>query len=195
MHRRDADRVHEKRPAVGRHGIRPRVHGPISAERRRYVAAFVRIAARWRRDARRRSIDRNARNDRVRLVVCGAHLDGLPLNGQLRRAARASSRTTTSAPHYRLHALAANAGETRRPGMERVAQDGAAIEVEVWEMPSVELGSFLAAIPAPLALGKVQLADGSWQTGFVCEGIGLEGATDITRFGGWRAWLAESKGS
>ncbi|SAL58630.1 allophanate hydrolase [Caballeronia humi] len=138
---------------------------------------------------------RNARNDRVRLVVCGAHLDGLPLNGQLRSRGASLVEKTTSAPHYRLHALAANAGETLRPGMERVAQDGAAIDVEVWELPSIELGSFLAGIPAPLALGKVQLADGSWQTGFVCEGIGLDGATNITRFGGWRAWLAESKGS
>jgi allophanate hydrolase len=74
--------------------------------------------------------------------------------------------------------------------MERVAEGGAAIDVEVWELPSVELGSFLSGIPAPLALGKVELADGTWQTGFVCEGYGLQGAADITRFGGWKAWLA-----
>ncbi|MDR5752754.1 MULTISPECIES: allophanate hydrolase [unclassified Caballeronia] len=136
-----------------------------------------------------------ARNDRVRIVVCGAHLDGLPLNGQLRARGARLVEATTSAPHYRLHALAANGGETRRPGMERVAREGAAIEVEVWELPSAELGSFLAGIPAPLALGKVELADGSWETGFVCEGYGLDGAIDITRFNGWRAWLAAAKAS
>jgi allophanate hydrolase len=133
---------------------------------------------------------KQARNDRVRLVVCGAHLDGLPLNGQLRARGARLVNATKSAPHYRLHALAASAGETRRPGMERVAEGGAAIDVEVWELPSVELGSFLSGIPAPLALGKVELADGTWQTGFVCEGYGLQGAADITRFGGWKAWLA-----
>lgn len=131
-----------------------------------------------------------ARNDRVRLVVCGAHLDGLPLNGQLRARGARLVEAAASAPRYRLHALPAGAGGARRPGMERVARDGAAIAVEVWELPSAELGSFLSGIPAPLALGKVELADGSWETGFVCEGYGLEGATDITRFGGWRAWLA-----
>ncbi|SAK72502.1 urea amidolyase [Caballeronia arationis] len=136
-----------------------------------------------------------ARNDRVRVVVCGAHLDGLPLNGQLRARGGRLVEATASAPHYRLHALAANEGETRRPGMERVAREGAAIAVEVWELPSAELGSFLAGIPAPLGLGKVELADGSWETGFVCEGYGLDGATDITSFGGWRAWLAAANAS
>jgi allophanate hydrolase len=62
-------------------------------------------------------------------------------------------------------------------------------------LPSAELGSFLAGIPAPLGLGKVELADGSWETGFVCEGYGLDGATDITSFGGWRAWLAAANAS
>ena len=73
--------------------------------------------------------------------------------------------------------------------MVRVAEGGVAIEVEVWELPSSELGSFLTGIPAPLGLGKVQLADGSWETGFICEPYGLAGATDISHFGGWRAYL------
>lgn len=74
--------------------------------------------------------------------------------------------------------------------MVRVAEDGAAIAVEVWDIPSSELGSLLTGIPAPLGLGKVQLADGRWETGFICDAYGLDGAEDITRFGGWKAWLA-----
>lgn len=133
-----------------------------------------------------------ARHDRARLVVCGAHLDGLPLNGQLRsRGARLVAATTT-APRYRLHALAAVDGTPRRPGLERVAQRGNAIQVEVWELPSAELGSFLTGIPAPLAIGQVELADGRWETGFVCEAVALDGASDISRFGGWRAWLDQA---
>lgn len=73
--------------------------------------------------------------------------------------------------------------------MVRDDNDGAAIAVEVWELPSSELGSLLAAIPAPLGLGKVELSDGRWLSGFICEGYGLQGATDITAYGGWRAWL------
>ncbi|EUC16484.1 allophanate hydrolase [Paraburkholderia hospita] len=131
---------------------------------------------------------RAARNDRMKLVVCGAHLEGLALNGQLiARDARLVEKTA-SAPRYRLYALAGG-GATQRPGMTRDTANGAAIEVEIWELPSSEAGSFLTGIPAPLALGKVELADGRWETGFVCEAYGLEGAVDITQYGGWRAWL------
>jgi allophanate hydrolase len=74
--------------------------------------------------------------------------------------------------------------------MVRVAEGGAAIAMEVWEVPSALFGSFAAGIPAPLGIGKVKLADGSEVPGFICEGLGVGGATDITAFGGWRAWLA-----
>ncbi|MEM5388134.1 allophanate hydrolase [Paraburkholderia phymatum] len=130
---------------------------------------------------------REARHDRMKLVVCGAHLEGLALNGQLKARAARLIESTTSAPHYRLYALPE--GPTQRPGTMRDTADGAAIAVEVWDMPSAEFGSFLAGIPAPLALGKVELADGRWGTGFVCEACGLDGATDITEYGGWREWL------
>ncbi|AMO77321.1 allophanate hydrolase [Pseudomonas citronellolis] len=129
-----------------------------------------------------------ARNDRTRLVVCGAHLDGLALNWQLRQRGARLLQATRSAPAYRLYALAG--GPPLRPGMLRVAEGGVAVEVEVWELPSAELGSFLSGIPAPLGLGKVELADGSWETGFICDAWGLAGAEDISAFGGWRAWLA-----
>jgi allophanate hydrolase len=132
--------------------------------------------------------DGNARNDRVRVVVCGAHMAGLPLNEQLtRRGGRLVAQTATS-PNYRLYALAG--GTVRRPGIARVGRDGAAIAVEVWELPSAELGSFLGGIPAPLGLGKIELADGSVETGFICEQYGLQEALDITYSVGWRAWLA-----
>ncbi|OLF55598.1 allophanate hydrolase [Pseudomonas chlororaphis] len=128
-----------------------------------------------------------ARNDRVRLVVCGAHLEGLALNGQLRQRGARLIEAGHSSPDYRLYALAG--GPPLRPGMLRVKEGGVAIAVEVWELPSSELGSFLTGIPAPLGLGKVQLADGRWESGFICEACGLEGATDISHLGGWRAYL------
>lgn len=128
-----------------------------------------------------------ARNDRARVVVCGAHLDGLPLNWQLRQRGGRLLEATRSTPNYKLYALAG--GPPFRPGMVRVVEGGAAIELEVWELPSAELGSFLTGIPAPLGLGKVQLADGRWETGFICEPYGLQGAEEITELGGWRAYL------
>ncbi len=129
-----------------------------------------------------------AHNDRARLVVCGAHLQGLALNWQLTQRGGRLLETTFSSPDYRLHALAG--GPPLRPGMVRVKDGGVAIAVEVWELPSSELGSFLTGIPAPLGLGKVQLADGRWESGFICEPYGLEGAVDISHLGGWRAYLA-----
>jgi allophanate hydrolase len=123
----------------------------------------------------------------VRVAVVGAHLSGLPLNHQLtERNARLVS-TTQTAPKYRVYALP----DGKRPGLIQVQEGGAAIACEVWEMPASQFGSFVAGIPAPLGIGKLELADGSMVNGFICEGIGVADAQDITEFGGWRAWLAE----
>jgi allophanate hydrolase len=121
------------------------------------------------------------------IAVCGAHMDGLPLNHQLRDRNAYFVRRTKSAALYRLYALPG--GPPHRPGMIKVNQDGAAIEVEVWAVPNEKVGTFLAGIPAPLGLGKIQLVDGTQVTGFVCDASAVEGARDITDFGGWRAFL------
>jgi allophanate hydrolase len=127
--------------------------------------------------------------DRMRLVVCGAHLQGLALNHQLLARDARLVEATYSAPHYRLYALPG--GPPARPAMVRVSgNEGCAIAVELWEMPSSEVGSFLAGIGAPLGLGKIELADGRRETGFICEESGVAGATDISAFGGWRAYQA-----
>lgn len=123
----------------------------------------------------------------IPVVVCGAHLEGLPLNWQLLERGGTKVELTRSARGYRLYALAG--GPPMRPGMVRDASSEADIEVEVWQLPAEQFGSFVSEIPAPLGIGKVELADGRWLPGFICEGSGLEGATEITRHGGWRAWL------
>ena len=127
----------------------------------------------------------------MRIVAVGAHMSGLALNWQFQqRGARLVSKTST-APAYRLYSLT---GTTpTRPGLVHVgAGEGCAIEVEVWEIDSAHVGSFLALVTAPLALGTVELAEGS-ERGFVCEPRGVapgSGALDITRHGGWRGFLA-----
>jgi allophanate hydrolase len=122
------------------------------------------------------------------LAVVGAHLSGLPLNGQLiERGAQLRTAATTAA-QYRLFALPGTVPP--KPGLLRVSSGGAAISVEVWDVPLEHVGSFLAMIPAPLGLGSLTLADGSSVHGFICESQALEGAQDITAFGGWRAYLA-----
>ena len=127
------------------------------------------------------------------LAVGGAHLAGRPLHGQLvERGCRLRSATSTAA-QYRLYALPGTSPP--KPGLARVlvGETGQAIELEVYDMPIAALGSFLALIPPPLGLGSVQLVDGTWVKGFICEGAGLAGATDISAIGGWRAYLASQR--
>ncbi|MAX32584.1 MAG: allophanate hydrolase [Halomonadaceae bacterium] len=131
-----------------------------------------------------------AGNGTLDLVVCGAHLAGLPLNHQLTERGGVRIATTRSAPHYRLFALAG--GPPARPAMVRDEAGGAAIDVEVWRLPLTSIGSFLAGIPAPLGLGQVELENGDWQCGFICAAGALNEsgeATEITALGGWRQYL------
>jgi allophanate hydrolase len=129
----------------------------------------------------------------VQVAVVGAHLDGLPLNGLLRsRGARLVSKVQT-APLYRLYALQGT--RPPKPGLVRAggtAKAGLAIEAEVWEMPIVHYGAFVAEIPAPLGVGMIELADGRRVQGFLCEAAAVQNALDISHFGGWRAYLKHS---
>jgi allophanate hydrolase len=129
-----------------------------------------------------------AADGQIRVAVCGAHLSGLPLNHQLTSRGARLICETRSAPSYRFYALAG--GPPMRPGMVRVAEGGASIVLEIWELPVTAFGSFVAGIPGPLGIGKVLLEDGSSVCGFICEDADIAGAQDITAFGSWRAWLA-----
>jgi allophanate hydrolase len=121
-----------------------------------------------------------------RLAVVGAHLTGQPLNPQLLALGARLDRTTTTAPVYRLHALRTT---PPKPGLVHVGEGGAAIETEVWRLPAEGLGRLLTALPRPMTLGSVQLADGTEVPGFLCEPSALTDAEDITSFGGWRSYL------
>jgi allophanate hydrolase len=122
------------------------------------------------------------------LTVVGAHMSDLPLNAQLTDLGAVLLRRTATAPLYRLFALPAT--QPPRPALLRVGEGGHAIEAEVWSLPMAAVGRFLAQVPSPLALGTLVLADGSRVHGFLCEPFALEGALDVSRFGGWRAYLS-----
>ncbi|MFD4568684.1 allophanate hydrolase [Streptomyces sp. NPDC058467] len=123
---------------------------------------------------------------RLRLAVVGAHLSGQPLNPQLLSLGAEWERTTATAPVYRLHALST---APPKPGLVHVGEGGAAVETEVWRLSAEGLGQLLAALPRPMVLGQVELADGTHAPGFLCEPDALPGTTDITAYGGWRAYL------
>ena len=114
-------------------------------------------------------------------------MEGLPLNQQLTsRNATLVSRTRT-APKYKFYALPG--GPPHRPGLVRVAGEGACIEVEVWSVPASHFGSFVAGIPTPLCIGRVELESGEQVPGFLCESYATAAATDITSLGSWRRYL------
>jgi allophanate hydrolase len=151
-------------------------------------AALAQVGQRWLGEGTTpRALRRPLAEASMPIAVVGAHLSGLPLNGQLRERGAALVEATTTAPRYRLYALPGTTPP--KPGLLRVAEGGAAIAVEVWSVPQSAVGSFLALIPPPLGLGSIELLDGRLAHGFLCEPHVLNGARDITSFGGWRAYL------
>ena len=128
--------------------------------------------------------------DEIAIAVVGAHLSGMALNGELKTLGGRLLEATSTAPDYRLYALGTI---PPKPGMLRVERGtGASIAIEVWALSAAAFGKFVAEIPPPLSIGTVQLADGSSVKGFIVEPEGINGARDISEFGGWRAFMAEA---
>jgi allophanate hydrolase len=124
----------------------------------------------------------------IPIAVVGAHLSGMPLNGELRAAGARLLERNTTAPHYRLYALAGTTPP--KPGLLRVKNGaGTAIEVEVWALADGAFGRFVAAVPPPLSIGTLELRDGRSVKGFLVEAEAVAGARDISSFGGWRAFV------
>ncbi len=134
-------------------------------------------------------IDADPRTEepRIEIAVVGAHMSGLPLNGQLTDLRGRFVCADETAPQYRLYALPG--GPPQRPGMVRVVEGGASIALEVWSLPSWAFGEFVSGIPAPLGIGTIELADGRTVQGFLCEAYATRSAKDITSLGGWRAYV------
>ncbi|WP_454915642.1 allophanate hydrolase [Xanthobacter sediminis] len=125
----------------------------------------------------------------VELVVVGAHLSGMPLNGELTRAGGVLLKACRTVPDYKLYALPGTVPP--KPGLVRApGSSGPGVEVEVWGLTPSAFGAFVAAIPAPLGIGKIALDDGSDASGFLCEAHAAATAEDITAYGGWRHWCA-----
>ncbi|MDB5406387.1 MAG: gatA [Rhodospirillales bacterium] len=122
------------------------------------------------------------------LAVVGAHMSGMALNGELQRLGARLVAKTRTASCYRMFLLA---GTPARPGLLRVANgDGAALEAEVWALDAAAFGRFVAAVPPPLSIGSLRLADGSVVKGFLCEAAATVGARDISDTGSWRRFVA-----
>jgi allophanate hydrolase len=132
--------------------------------------------------------------DEIAIAVVGAHLSGMVLNGELRSLGARFLEKTQTAPDYKLFAL--DGTRPPKPGLLRVANGkGVPIEIEIWALSAEGFGRFVAGIPAPLGIGTLTLDDGRGVKGFLVEAEAVNGARDISHFGGWRAYMAEQKAS
>jgi allophanate hydrolase len=130
------------------------------------------------------------RGDEIAIAVVGAHLSGMALNGELMALGGRLLESTATAPDYKLYALDTT---PPKPGMLRVeAGKGSSIELEVWALPAGSFGKFVAAVPPPLSIGTIRLAGGRGVKGFIVEATDINGAREISAFGGWRAFVAEA---
>jgi allophanate hydrolase len=128
--------------------------------------------------------------DEIAIAVVGAHLSGMVLNGELKALGGRLLEATTTAPDYKLYALDTT---PPKPGMLRVeAGAGSSIELELWALSAASFGKFVAAIPPPLSIGTVRLADGRGVKGFIVEPADVGVARDISAFNGWRAFVTKA---
>ncbi len=131
----------------------------------------------------------HATPEQIEIAVVGAHLSGLPLNQELLSLGGSFVRAVDTTPDYRLFTLPNTT--PAKPGLLRVPDgQGASITTEVWSLDAAGFGAFVSKIPAPLGIGTLRLVDGTMVKGFLAEAEALKGAEDISRYGGWRAFLA-----
>ena len=130
--------------------------------------------------------------DEIALAVVGAHLSGMPLNGELKNLGARFLEVAMTASDYRLFALTNST--PHKPGLLRVTKaSGSPIEVEIWALPVEAFGQFVAAVPPPLSIGTLILSDDRTVKGFLVEAEAIAGARDISNFGGWRSFTAKEK--
>ena len=124
----------------------------------------------------------------LQLAVNGTLMRGLELNGNLVRAGATFVREDATDACYRMWSI-----DDRHPAMQRTPGEGAAVAVEIWDVPGEGVADILLAEPPGLAIGKVVLRDGSVVLGVLGEPFLCEGCREITAYGGWRAYIASGR--
>ena len=166
--------------------------GLIAGDRRARARGLRRADRRDRPRAAAGGSRPSAARDRIELAVVGAHLSGLPLNGELAALGAEFVREARTTADYRLYALPEHdAGASRACCASRRARAPRSRSKSGRSTPAA-FGSFVAAIPPPLGIGTLAFDDGTIAKGFLVEAEGVKGAEDVSRFGGWRACVARS---
>lgn len=120
--------------------------------------------------------------ENMALAVCGLHKKGYPLESQLTELGAVYKESTKTAEKYKLYKLNT---VPEKPGMVK-DKAGAAIAVDVYELPVEKMGAFMQQVKAPLAIGDIELEDGRCVKGFLCEEYAVADAKDITDIGTYK---------
>jgi len=126
--------------------------------------------------------------DTALLAVNGTLMRGLELNPNLVCVGATFVREDKTEACYRVWSI-----DDRHPAMLRTPGEGAAVAVEVWDVPLQGLAKVLQSEPPGLCIGKVKLADGNIVLGVLGEPYLCEGRREITEYGGWRAYIASGR--
>ena len=127
------------------------------------------------------------KENEILVGVCGAHMEGLPLNWQLTDLDAKLVQKTRTKKGYRLFVLENK--DPIRPGMIYDSSSDTQIELEVWSMPVENFGKFMKQIASPLGIGTVYLEDGSGVYGFLCEADFVKDAKEISDLKSWRNFI------
>ncbi len=117
------------------------------------------------------------------IAVNGTLMRGLVLNPNMLKAGGVFVREDRTDGHYRLWSI-----NDQHPGMQRVAEGGTSVALEIWSLPNASFAALLESEPAGLAVGKVRLKDGSEVLGVLAENWLTEGQREITESGCWRTY-------
>ena len=134
------------------------------------------------------TMEGSAEEEFIDVFVCGAHMEGLPLNIQLIGVGAHYLREATTASEYEMYLLPATPTLPPRPGLVRSEKSSWPQQGEIWRIPIENFGDFMKKISYPLGIGQVTLNDGSQVYGFICDALVSEHTEDISQHGGWRAF-------
>ncbi len=129
------------------------------------------------------------KENEILVGVCGAHMEGLPLNWQLTELDAKLVQKTRTKKGYRLFVLENK--DPIRPGMIYDSSSDTQIELEVWSMPVENFGKFMKRIASPLGIGTVYLEDESGVYGFLCEADFVKDAKEISELKSWRNFICQ----
>ena len=144
------------------------------------------------REFKPESPDQSGDAESIDLFVCGSHMSGLPLNGQLTELGATFLCEVETAPHYRMFILPPTESLPLRPGLVRCPEETRSLPGELWRMPLKNFGAFMLKIRYPLGISQIRLKNGNTEYGFSCDPEGVENSAEITHLGGWRSFLGDN---